>query len=175
MQSEPKPNIPHAALPALVCPLDEAAIVARLDEAARRGKLPGFAGAPMAGVLFTITDFGTPFESVLVATAHCAEGVTRVTFKVRLKPLMPAVFAAALVVTVWPGVWLTDSLLRTYSSWYMSLPDWATYAWYLPLTAPFCPPAFMAAVRRSRAAAAAEARELIDKVASLLGARTEGA
>lgn len=157
------------------------AIVARLDEAARRGKLPGFSdarsggGAGAGGALFTITDFGSPFESVMVATALRADSDTRLSFEVRVKPLMPAVFAAVLVVTVWPGVWLTDSLLRTYSSWYMSLPDWVTYAWYLPLTAPFCPPAFLAAVRKSRAAAAMEAQELVAKVAALLGARTEGA
>ena len=157
------------------------AIVARLDEAARRGKLPGFSAARSGcgdgagGTRFTITDFGSPFESVRVATAVRADSDTRLSFQVRLKPLMPVVFAAVLVVTVWPGVWLTDSLLRTYSSWYMSLPDWSTYAWYLPLTVPFCPPAFLAAVRKSRAAAAMEAQELAAKVASLLGARTEGA
>ncbi|MBX3403707.1 MAG: hypothetical protein KF699_09895 [Phycisphaeraceae bacterium] len=160
--------------------MEAEAIVARLDEAARRGKLPGFSaarsgrGGGAGGTLFTITDFGSPFESIMVATVVRADSGTHLSFEVRLKPLMPAVFAAVLVVTVWPGVWLTDSLLRTYSSWYMSLPDWATYAWYLPLTVPFCPPAFMAAVRKSRAAAAAEARELIDKVGALLHARTEG-
>lgn len=179
MRSEFNPNKKRPGHPTLYCSLEAQSVVALLDEAARRGKLPGFSpvravgGGTVDGPLFTVTDFGSPFESVLMATAARADSGTRLSFDVRLKPLMPAVFLAVLAATIWPGVWLTDSLLRTYSSWYMSLPDWATYAWYLPLTVPFCPPVFLAAVRRSRVSADAEARELIGKVAALLGARTE--
>lgn len=167
-------SVVEAATPLrdLRVPLAAEEIVRRLDEAARRGKLPGFAAAAPGGeALFTLTDFGSPFESVLVAAPATEGDSTRLRFSIRLKPTMPVVFAIMLVITIWPGVWLTDSLLRTYSSWYMSLPDWATYAWYLPLTVPFCPPAMLAALRRSRASAAAEAQELIDKLAAIIGAR----
>lgn len=177
MSSQHEPNTkPVVQAPAtlrdLLVPLAAEEILRRLDEAARRGKLPGFAAAaPGREVLFTLTDFGSPFESVLAAAATAEGSATRLRFSIRLKPVMPAVFAIMLVITIWPGVWLTDSLLRTYSSWYMSLPDWATYAWYLPLTVPFCPPAMLAALRKSRASAAAEAQELIDKLAAIVGGR----
>lgn len=159
-------------LPRVDVLLSPVEIVARLETAARRGRLPGFhrAGAEGRGggtsdALFVLTDFGTPFESVLEGLARAQGAGCVLTFRTRLKPLMPWVFTLMLVASVWPGVWLTDSLIRTYFPSY----DIATWKWYIPLTAPFVPLAIWSAVKRSRAAGHAAAEELIRKIQGLLG------
>lgn len=152
-------------LPVVRTPLSPAAAVEALEARARRGKLAGFTRGEGRG-LFSITDFGAPFEYVLNAEAEgiapaenagVETGGTKLRFLVRMKPLMPAIFVVALVTSVWPGVWLTDSLLRTYFTGY----DFQTWMWYLPLTAPFCPWAYWTAIKRSRGSAAAELAEVI--------------
>jgi hypothetical protein len=80
--------------------------------------------------------------------------------------LFPWIFALILVLTIWPGVWLTDSMLRSYWDWYSATPWWSTYVWYMPLTVPFCPVAMRSALRKSRAAAAAEIPAILAKVAA---------
>jgi hypothetical protein len=141
--------------------------VARLlDQAARRGKLPGFRPTDSTS-RFVLTDFGHPFAGILEAQ-HDGNGTIR--FESRLRPGLPLLFAAILVATVWPGIWLTDSMLRMYFSWY----DIPTWWWYLPLTVPFVPLGMLAALRRSRASIAREAEGLIRKVAAEVGGTVEG-
>ena len=173
----PRPHSPTplAASPStILSPLTASEILEKLDTAARRGKLPGFQrgtagpGAP----LFEITDFGTPFEARLLVTASPNGDGTLLSFPpIRLKPAFPWVFALILILTIWPGAWLTDSMLRTYWDWYSARPAWVTYAWYLPLTVPFCPMAMLSALRKSRASAAAEIPAIIDKIAMAIGGR----
>ncbi len=154
------------------CPGTPAEVLERLDSAARRGKLPGFAKAQKPGSMFTIADFGAPFESVLEARGEAAGSGTRLeVLPPRLKPLFPWAFALILALTIWPGGWLTDSMMRSYWDWYSAGPWWITYIWYMPLTVPFCPLAMRSALRKSRAAAAAEMPELIKKIVDATGGR----
>lgn len=155
-----------AYLPAVETELTPAQMMERLDEAARRGKLPGFSRAH-EDALFTVTDFGGPFESVLeaaVAPGPSDANGTRLEFSLRLKRGMIIVFVVVMVATVWPGVWLTDSMLRTYFTGY----DFQTWMWYLPLTAPFVPWSVLSAVRKSRRSGREQAIEIIGKVRGLL-------
>ena len=154
-------------LPTVLSPLSGVEILARLDGAARRGKLPGFHKG-QSDSLFHLADFGAPFESALDATAAPNGSGTSISFELRLKPLMLWVFVAGLVLSVWPGVWLTDSMLKTYFSWY-TMSFWWTCAWYLPLSVPFVPIAILQAIKRSRTSAEQAALELITKVRSLVG------
>lgn len=152
-------------------PLDPGAVLTRLEGAARRGKLAGFTHGS-GEVLFSVSDFGTPFESVLEARRVDAAGLgggTRMALRARIKPLWPIVFAVMLVLTIWPGVWLTDSLMRTYFPGY----DVRTWIWYLPLTAPFCPWGFWSAIKRSRASARADLETMVPKIAGILDGRLE--
>lgn len=169
------------ALPSVATALPVAAVVERLDGLARQGKMAGFHAGPPKGkaglgggpadVAFHVTDFGMPFETVL--TAHARPGVggeqgqTVFDFSMRLRPLMPLVFLVVLITTVWPGVWLTDSLLRVYFPSYGSFLDtraWATWMWYLPLTVPFVPLSMWTAVKRSRASGYTEAKEIVQRI-----------
>lgn len=84
---------------------------------------------------------------------------------------MAVVFGVILVLTVWPGVWLTDSMIRSYFTSY----DYKTWMWYLPLTAPFVPWMMWSAWRRSRASALEEAVRLIERVRELTDGQTVAA
>jgi hypothetical protein len=75
---------------------------------------------------------------------------------------MPILYALLLGVSIWPGIWLTDSMLRAYFSWYR-IPTWW---WYLPLTVPTSPWAMWVAVKKSRATGNAAGLELIQKIAA---------
>jgi len=110
--------------------------------------------------LFTVRDFGGPFESIL--EARLAD--RQLHFTTRLRTTMTWVYFVILVATVWPGVWLTDSMLRTYFTGY----DYLTWMWYLPLTAPFVPWAMWAAIRKSRVRGRTEAAEIIASIRKLL-------
>jgi hypothetical protein len=163
--SEPAPD-PRTPLPSLPVSIGDDEIRARLARAARRGDLPGY-HAPAersAGPLFTITDFGMPFESRLVARRE-AEAIG---FQIKLKPLLPAIFIALLLLSVWPGVWFTESMLETYFPDTL-ITNWVWW-WYMILTVPFLPWAMWAAVKKSRTSARAEAERLLEKIRTALQA-----
>lgn len=153
-------------LPTIRISLAADEVVKRLDEASRRGKMPGFHRGSNAGPLFTVTDFGTPFESVLEARQESTPTGTDLAFTVRMKPRMAWLYGIVLVATVWPGVWVTDSMLKTY----FPGTNLYTWWWYLPLTVPFVPLGLWSAVRKSRVSGLAEGREIIRKVRGVLGA-----
>lgn len=158
-------------LPVLRIDYPAAEVVRRLEAAARKGKLPGF--EPGSGnELFRVSDFGRPFESRLVAKVleSDASGST-LGFSVQMKPVMPAVFALILAITIWPGVWLTHSMLRAYFSGY----DYQTWMWYLPLTVPFVPLALFSAWRKSTSTAADEAPKIVDRVSAQLNGQPDPA
>ncbi len=147
-------------------------MVARLERQARRGRIADFEPGAFGG-LFAVEAFATPFDYRVVAHAERASvgdggaAGTRLRFAlVRLKKI-PWIFGVTLALTVWPGVWLTHSLLQTYFSWYnawtTSMP-WLTYAWYLPLTAGPIPWMWRTWTRKSRAMAEASAAETIEMV-----------
>jgi hypothetical protein len=151
----------QTSLPAVRTSLSPEVVRDLLGTAARKGKMPGLMNASVPGAVFGISDFGHPFESVL--QGHLSEG--RISFTIRLKPLMPLVTLAILIATVWPGVWFTDSMLRTYFSGY----QYQTWMWYLPLTIPTVPWVMWSTIKKSRVSARADAPELIEKVAIAIG------
>jgi hypothetical protein len=175
----PPPTQSHQpAPPGLLAPQSADEIVARLDEASRRGRLPGFAPRP-PGALFRVDAWGTPFDHDLVATADPAGSGTRLSFALRIRRRMPIIHAAILAFTVWPGVWLTDSMLKMWFTGYYHLTqkpifvwggfDAFTYLWYLPLCALPLPWYWRSIMRRSRGTSYASALEMIAKIARELG------
>jgi hypothetical protein len=158
--------------------LAAAAVVARLDALARRGKLAGFVPAKGgSGDLFYASAFGTPFDGELVcryetavqggsAGAGGSAGGTLV-FHTRLKPTIPWVFFALLVLSVWPGVLLAESLMASYfpAGWSV----W-TWWWYIPLTLPTVPWGMWWGLKRSRALVHDEAHRVVRRISAELGA-----
>lgn len=156
-----------APLPTVPTGLSRDEIRARLDAAARRGRLPGFSTAT-GDAAFLIRDIGRPCESELLADLQPSAGGpgAEVRFRLRLRPLMPAVYVVVLVLTVWPGVWFMESFLGLFpgsAGWMWS--GW----WYIPLTVLSAPFAMRSVLRTSRATAREDAEKLIAVVAGELG------
>jgi len=159
--SRPMPG----TLPSVRTALGTDQVLARLDSAARRGRLPGFARCTGEN-LFKVVAYGEPLDHDLFARAegHGAAGFT-LHFSLRMLRKLPIIFWVMTAVTVWPGVWLTDSMLRTYFDWYR----FATWMWYIPLTVLPIPWMWARWVGRSRTAAHESAVEQIASVAKELG------
>jgi hypothetical protein len=160
-------------LPLLLTNLGNEQLLQKLDAAARRGKLAGF--EKLEGPeLFEVEAYSAPFDHVLRATAEAAGGRTRLRFRTRMLRKVPLIFAVGTLVTIWPGLPLTHSMLVTYFSWYR-LSEWTTAAWYLPLTVLPLLWWIPRAIRKSRAGAAEASREQIQKLRDLLdGTLTQG-
>lgn len=119
-------------------PLAPGEAMARVSALSTRGKLPGFARKGERA--FEATVFGEPYDRRLEAEIVPTAGGSRIEGVVRLKRKMPALMIGAMVFAIWPGVWMTDSLLATYfASWYPKS-MWVTTAWYVPLTLLAIPP-----------------------------------
>lgn len=165
-------------LPPLLVHLSQDEIVTRLDLASRRGRLPGFEARP-PGTLFKADAWGTPFDSDLLANGASNSDGTTLQFVVRMRRRLPLIFAVVLLLTAWPGVVVTDSMLRLWFGWYNQLTQLKlftfggfhafTYVWYLPLTVLPLPWMWRGWMRRSRATGRVSALEIIAKIAGELG------
>lgn len=153
-------------LPSVRSPLLPVEILTRLDAMARRGKLAGYATRGASGI--EVAAFGDPFDHDLrgeleasgTAGAGPTGGAVTIRFELHMRPKLPALFVVILAVSVWPGVWLTHSMLVTYFSWYTIQTWW----WYIPLTVV---PLFWMVPRmlkKSRAAVRTSALEQIEKI-----------
>ncbi|MCE2967908.1 MAG: hypothetical protein ACK5WB_06280 [Phycisphaerales bacterium] len=166
-----KPDLANAALPlpVLRSPLSRDEIISRVKAAAMRGRIEGFEGTASSGQLrsadFRVEAFGTPFDGELggfiTADASSAPGST-VRFATRMLPRLPIVFLIILILTVWPGVILTEKIIADYfpAGWYKY-----TVYWYYPLSVPTVPWAMWVSLRRSRVSIAESARRAIDQIA----------
>ena len=83
---------------------------------------------------------------------------------------MPAMMGVAMVATVWPGLPMTDSMLRSWIATYDSWPWWVTYAWYIPLGILPLPWMWIKWHTSSKAAATEHALEQIEAITGLLEA-----
>lgn len=142
-------------------------ILARLGTMSKRGNLAGYEPGGADGADASFAAHGAPFEGrVLVRAAD-----RRAAFELHMPARAPLIFALVLVLTVWPGLPITDGFMHTFV-WYerlmASAPWMDTWVWYLPLTAIPAPFAWRSAVRKSRASSLAHARETVERVAAAL-------
>lgn len=158
-------------------PLAPAEVAKRLAQAGRRGRLPGFDAADAKA--FRIDCDAVPFEYALLGTIEAGPGSESgtagsvITTRTERRKLMPAIFAATLILTVWPGVWLTDSLIgvywSAYGNWSEQMP-WLTYAWYLPISVLPLPWVWRSLTRKSKAMAAESATKIIATIRKVVEA-----
>ena len=155
-------------LPSISTNLSTEEITDRLVKLSKRGKLAGYDGA-CAGGLASVAAHGTPFDSQLILHHHDGE----VSFELKLIALMPRVFAALLIVTIWPGLPLTEGFLDSFV-WYSDFvanTGIKTWYWYLPLTILPAPFAFRGAIKKSKQTAYESAIETIEKLDKVLTAK----
>ncbi|MCA9279562.1 MAG: hypothetical protein H6815_00970 [Phycisphaeraceae bacterium] len=150
----------HAGmLPSVRTSLSDSDVVERLSALSRRGKLAGYKQGGRG--LFECDAFGQPFDSSLIGS-RASENT--IGFSLKMKPTLPLIFWVLMVLSIWPGVWLTDSMLRTWFGWY----DFNTYLWYLPLTILPLPWIYKKTMPQSRNASIAEAHTIIDRISTTL-------
>lgn len=155
---------------ALSTPLSPAEILAKLDAAARRGKLAGFTVSPKrapAGTLFEVEAYAVPFDGRLLCRAEAGASSTTLVFSKEVFRKMPLIWLVVLVVTIWPGLPLTENLIA------QICPDgWWRYTawWYLPMTVPALPLGMWQAWRRSQVMMRASAAEMVENIANILAA-----
>jgi hypothetical protein len=125
--------MPSGTLPDLLSPLSAEQVLTRLEAAAKKGRLPGFETS-RPGVNFCVDAFGAIFDYQLHAAFTNEGGATRIRFLLHRRRKIPALMAFTMAITVWPGLPMTDSMLRSWLGIYDRLPSWVTYAWYIPLT-----------------------------------------
>ncbi len=177
-----------APLPVLLAPLTPAQILDRLDKASRRGKLAGFRRSDTPDRPFHIEVFGKYFDRRLLVTMSsdsvaspdsagasappAGNTSTTLRFENRVKHSRICIFWFVILISIWPGVSLTDSILATYFDWYPR-EFWVTCAWYLPLAIAPVPWMWLTAWRQSAVIADAEARESIARIAAHVGASSQ--
>jgi len=164
-QEAPSPQ----ALAAVRTALTPAQVLAKAKEASKRGRLPGFEERGDGG-LFSVVAFASPLDRRVVVTATPDGGdpaATLLRFRLLLRPLLPAVFLLIAATTIWPGVWITESMLESYfpGSWIARYTWW----WYIPLSALPLPWAGISMWRKSSAEAIASAREMVENIAREVG------
>ncbi len=140
MTSETSGNLPTAPLPMLRVQSPTDRILQALQEASRRARAGG------------------------------SGGVTELRFTTRLKTKLLWVFVVVLLLSIWPGLPITESLLASmFPTWHWL---WGTAAWwYLPLSIIGAPWAVWSALKKSKAELAVSAIEMIGKIQKELGAQ----
>lgn len=150
----------------------------KLEVMSRRGRLPGFR-REVGG--FSVAAHGTPFDKTLRMRAEGETGAEGAVFKadLHLDRRMPSITLVIFVLTVWPGVMLTDSFLvghfEFYARWYDNGDGLQTWWWYVPLTVVSLVMAWFGALKKSHASAGKSARETIGKITDELGGEVLGA
>lgn len=153
---------------ALRASLAPRAAIDACERLARAGKLPGFERDGELACRSRV--FGQPFDrNLFITAAEAANGGSVVRLRTELRRRVPVIFAIIGVATVWPGVWLTDSLIQTYFS---AAQTWLikTWMWYLPLAIIPLPFAARSMWRKSQAQAAEHFAELQERIAQAVGA-----
>jgi hypothetical protein len=149
---------------AIVVPVDRVSVVRRMRALSQRGKLPGFEETADG---FRALAYGWVFDFDLRYQVQEGPGGSTLTPRLELKRKMPVIVIAVLLLSIWPGVWVTDSMLATYFDWYPR-EFWKTCLWYLPLAVLPMPWVWKTAMGRSRMLAEESARELAERIGAEL-------
>ena len=136
-----------------------------LDALAKRGKLPGY--QPLTDTTFRADAFGSPFDADLLVTITSTDPCA-IDCSLRLRRRMPILFAIVTILTIWPGVLITDSLIPGEWGW------WPTAYWYYPLTIVPIPFLVVSMSRKTRASIRRHAREQIATITKALDATATG-
>jgi hypothetical protein len=136
-----------------------------LESLARRGKLPGYRA--LSDSSFRVDAFGNPFDADLIATITSTDPL-ELRFTLRVRRMFPLVFALVTLLTIWPGVLITDSLIPGEWGW------WPTAYWYLPLTILPIPLIVRSLRKKTRVSTRAHAQKQIRTICQALSATAVG-
>ncbi len=160
-------------LPTITTRLAASQIVARAETLAKKGKLPGFEATPgnAASQAFQTKLFAGRLNATMIARITENSEPREVSFSI-VHPKRPAmIIALVTILSIWPGMWITDSMVRTYIPSY-SFSMWITAAWYLPLFVLPVPWVWRTMSRAAEPAAREHAVEQIEALRSVLDAES---
>ena len=123
----------------------------------KRGKLPDYR---REGTRFSVNAYGNQMDMTLAGTVEGRDGGSVIRFALERQWKLVIIYAVITIVTIWPGLALTDSMLSTYFSGY----DFATWMWYVPLVVLPTPLLAWREARKSAAMARESAAELIERI-----------
>ncbi len=153
-------------LPSISTGLSAEEILSTLHTMSKKGNLAGFEAEGPHGYI-AVAAHGTPFDSKLLI--HHEEDILR--FELRLIRMFPTIFLVLLIITIWPGLPLTDGFMSSFQ-WYeqfVASTGILTWYWYLPLTILPAPFAWKSSIKKSKASAVESAYETIEKLRAKLG------
>lgn len=127
--------------------------------------MPGF--EQRDPVTFRVELFGSPWDAMLIGVIGAEGEGSKVRLVHKDKRVVPAVWIAALLLSVWPGVLLTDALIPASWGWIGT----HVWAWYLPLTIIGNAWTWIWAVRKADATTRASAAESIAAIAAEMSGR----
>lgn len=164
--STPEPTTPaghamDAALAPLRVDLDASQVRTRLDALSKRGKLPDYRSE---GSSFRLSAYGNQMDMSLVGTISAAASGSEIRFELQRQWKMIWIYAAITVLTIWPGMALTDSMLSTYFSGY----HFQTWMWYVPIVVLPTPVFAWLEVKKSERLARVSAAEMIERIRAAL-------
>jgi hypothetical protein len=145
-------------LPTLRTSKSASEILASLDRMSLKGKLPGY--EPLGSSSFKVALFGNPFDGDLIATIEPSSAGSTITFTTKLHAKAPIVLIVSIVLSIWPGVMLTDSLIPGAWGW------WPTWTWYMPLVILPLPYFLPKMWKKSRAESESHLLEQIERIAA---------
>lgn len=152
----------HDSLSDIIVPMEPSEIIDRLSQSARRGNLPEFAPGGPENALFRASALGHPFDRDLLAWAEPVDAGTRLRFGLRWRPQTPAIYAAAMILTVEPGRYFLELMIP--GSWGWGSIMW----WYYPLTILPIMPSWLYFVRKSRQTTLETARKSHEAIGAVL-------
>jgi hypothetical protein len=158
----------HNGLPVIRTGLAPSQVLERLLAMAKKGKLAGYRAlgshpTEKAGAAFRASVFGEPYDRELIASVVPDGAGSVLRFESRLLKKFPAIMIALTVFSIQPGLWLTDSMLKLYFTWYTIQTWW----WYLPLVL-LSIPMLWKQFKKSEAAAAADALKVVGDIQAAL-------
>lgn len=151
------PSQPPQPLPTLSVRCDAPQVGTRLDALSKRGKLPDYR---REGSGFRVKAFGNQMDMTLVGTISTTAEGSEIRFTLEREWKLIWIYAAITVLTMWPGLALTDSMISTYFTGY----DFDTWKWYVPLIVVPTPILGWFEVRKSQRMARESAAELIERM-----------
>lgn len=132
-------------------------VCSKLDALSKRGKLPDY---KREGSQFRLSAYGNQMDMTLAGHIAAVDGGSEIHFELQRQWKLIWIYAAVTVLTLWPGMALTDSMLSTYFSGY----DFATWMWYIPLVVLPTPIFAWREVRKSERMAVVSAGEMIERI-----------
>ncbi len=155
------PDAPGDVLAPVSVAHDVQQVGIKLDALSKRGKLPDYR---RQGSGFRLSAYGNQMDMTLVGSVAAAPGGSEIRFALERQWKMIWIYAAITVLTLWPGMQLTDSMLSTYFSGY----DFQTWMWYVPLVVLPTPLFAWLEVRKSERLAKVSAGEMIERIRTAL-------